>query len=241
VFLCSSDNRADVLLRTLPSYLKFWPDNPYRFYVGCNSERELPSRFTVLPARPSEWRQEFLEQLDQMPEERLILFLDDYLLLAPVDQGRVAGCVAAAEGHRLPYLRLLPLRKSVFRRISASISRTAPADIEPIPENRPFISGLQVAVWDKAYLCAMLKTPGSIWEFEHRQMAGRAHCAITRSPPIAYSHLVEKGRWLPYAPRLLMSAGFATDLGARPKWPAWMHLRLFWDELRFQIQGYANH
>jgi hypothetical protein len=96
-------------------------------------------------------------------------------------------------------------------------------------------------VWDKAHLSHLLQHRGSIWNFEHHRISGVSHFAITAPPPIVYSHLVEKGRWLPYAKRLLRRAGFPSDLGSRQSWPYWMHLRLIWDELRFHMLGYANH
>jgi hypothetical protein len=87
----------------------------------------------------------------------------------------------------------------------------------------------------------LLESGGSIWEFEHQKKAGVTHFAITERPPIRYSHLVEKGRWQPYADTLLNNAGLAADLGSRPRWSKWMNMRLMLDKVRFHVFGYSNH
>ena len=87
----------------------------------------------------------------------------------------------------------------------------------------------------------MLDAPGSIWDFEHQRVDGARHFAIANRPPIRYQHLVEKGRWQPYAKRLLRNAGLSDDLGSRPVWPAWAYGRVWLDELRFFFHGIANH
>src|ERR1700742_4474149 len=85
VFICSSDNRLDVLERVLPSLAKFWPDCPYPIYVGLNSQRMLAPNITTLLAPPSEWRKECLEQLAQIRERQLLVVLDDFLFQQSVD------------------------------------------------------------------------------------------------------------------------------------------------------------
>jgi hypothetical protein len=239
VFICSSDDRLDILDRVLPSVLKYWPDCPYPLYVGLNTENKTWPRVSSLVAQPSEWRIEVMKQVSQIPETHLILLLDDYLLLSAVDQLRLAKLVTRAVSSKLPYLRLLPLRRSLGQLLIRS--RIRPTDgIESIHSRRPFYSGLQIAIWDKQHLLSLLESPGSIWDFEHQQ-PGVPHYVITEDAPISYRHLVEKGRWLPYAESLLRVTGLSPDLGSRPSWPSWMNMRLWMDEARFLLLGYANH
>ena len=96
VFICSSDNRRDVLDRVLPSIAKFWPDRPYPLYVGLNSlNRPLPIG-TPLLAPPSQWHHECSLQLAQIAADYVIVVLDDYLIRTPVDQARLAELVEDA-------------------------------------------------------------------------------------------------------------------------------------------------
>lgn len=240
VFICSSDNRRDVLDSILPSILKFWPQCPYPIYVGLNSEaRPLPVGTPVL-APPSEWHLECAQQLRQVEAEHLILMLDDFLIGAPVDQHRLTHLTQEALALDLGYLRLVPLGRSLPARLTGWRPPEIKPGIEQIRARRPFYSGLQVAVWKKQYLASLLQKPQSIWEFEHQYIPGSVHCAIKERPPIVYRHLVERGRWLPDARSLLRRAGLPAELGTRPSWPKSRYARLFLDQIRWVTLGYST-
>jgi hypothetical protein len=241
VLVCSSDSRMDILDRVLPSIIKYWPDCPYPIYVGLNAPNEKWPNITTLVAQPSGWRQESLQQLAQLSETHLIVILDDFLFQEPADQTRISVLVAQAVCSDLPYLRLLPLGRSLRERLWNLIHRRSSAGVRSISERRPFYSALQIAFWNKAHFASLLELQGSIWDFEHQKRADVAHYAITDRPPIVYRHLVEKGRWLPNARSLLRIAGLSSDLGVRPIWTKWMNFRLLLDGMRFLVFGYANH
>jgi len=240
VFVCSSDNRLDILDRTLPSVQKFWPECRYPIYVGLNSfHRTLPVG-TPLIAAPSEWRREFGQQLRQIDPDFVIVLLDDFLIQAPVNDARLAHLCEMAVRMNLDYLRLVPLGRSLLARATGRQPVEAGPGIQRVRECHPFYSALQIAIWRKRHLLTMLEQPLSIWEFERQCIRDASHCAIKDNPPIAYRHLVEKGRWLPYAGSLLRRAGFAPELGDRPAWPATRYGQLFLDQLRWVVLGYAT-
>jgi hypothetical protein len=241
VLICSSDNRRDVLDRVLPSITKYWPNCPYPLYVGLNSNAQLGSKFEVLVAKPSEWRTECMAQIAQIPATHVIVVLDDFLFQQPVDQARLADLLSVVSSSNLACLRLLPVGVSLWQRLAGLIQRRRTDDIQEVKEGRPFYSSLQIAAWSKAHFLSLLELPGSIWDFEHLQRPGISHYTIARSPPIVYTHLVERGRWLPYAKSLLERAGLPADLGARQTWSSWKYLRLAFDAIRFWIFGYANY
>jgi hypothetical protein len=239
VVICSSDNRLDILERVLPSLLKFWPDCPYTIYVGLNSNREVATNIKTLLARPSEWRRECLEQVAQISETHVIVILDDFLFQRPVDQQRMAELIDATLRSNISYLRLMPFGKPLLKQLFGMIRRRSQTGIQVINEDRPFYSGLQIALWDKRHFMSLLELEGSIWDFEHQKVHGVAHYIVTGTPPIHYTHLVEKGRWLPYALLLLSRAGFPTNLGARQVWSRWIHIRFALDHLRMFLLGDA--
>jgi hypothetical protein len=239
VFVCSSDSRRDILERVLPSIFKYWPTCPYPIYVGVNTHCGISPRITLLVAQPSEWRRECLEQVAQLPETHLIIVLDDFLFQKPVDQIRLSKLVSQAITLDLQYLRLLPVGQSLMQRLTRLLRARPSVGIRAIRDRQRFYSGLQIAIWNKLHFVSLLELEGSIWDFEHQQRPGARHYAITNYPPITYRHLVEKGRWLPYAKSLLDRAGLSTDLGVRPMWSKWMNLLLLLDEVRFYVLGYA--
>lgn len=240
VFICSSDNRRDVLDSILPSVRKFWPDCPYPIYVGLNSVGRPLSIGTPVLAPASTWHHECAQQLSQLDEDRLILLLDDFLIGARVNQHRLTHLVEDALALDLGYLRLVPLGRSLPARLMGWRPPEINYGIERIRPRRPFYSGLQIAVWNKQYLWSLLEKPQSIWEFEHHYAPGSVHGAIKERPPILYRHLVERGRWLPDARSLLRRAGLPAELGTRPVWPKSRYARLFMDQVRWVTLGYST-
>src|SRR5579862_1924217 len=147
VFVCSSDSRRDVLDSVLPSLVKYWPDCPYPVYVGLNSPAPLPPGIVPVVAPASQWCSETRIQLQQIAADYLVVILDDFLIGAPVKQARVAGLTALAVSRRLPYLRLVPLGRSLLERISGGGESNA--QITRIRSDHPFHAALQIAVWRK--------------------------------------------------------------------------------------------
>lgn len=240
VFICSSDSRRDVLDRILPSVVKFWPACPYPIYVGLNThDRPLPIGTPAL-APALGWHRECALQLAQITENYLIVLLDDFLLGASVNQERLAEIVENVVTLDLAYLRLVPLGRSLPARLAGWRLPQIKPGIEQMPSGHPFYSGLQIAVWRRTHLQAMLEKPQSIWEFESYCMPQSSHCVVRDRPPISYRHLVERGRWLPDARLLLRQAGLSTDLGHRPVWPKSRYIRLFLDQVRWVTLGYAT-
>lgn len=240
VFICSSDSRRDVLSRVLPSVLRFWTDRTYPLYVGMSSPLSLPGDVKPIYAPASDWRGEFTRQLAQIPQDYIVLLLDDFLVHAPVDQVRMSQLVSTAIDGDFQYLRLVPLGRSLASRITGRRPAQLLPGIEEIPSHHPFFCGLQAAIWHKRYLLSLLEAEQSIWEFERRSISGSRHYAINTSAPIRYRHLVERGRWLPYARSLLQRAGLPDDLGDRMIWPRSRYGRLLLDQLSWVIVGHST-
>jgi hypothetical protein len=238
VFVCSSDSRRDVLDSVLPSLAKFWPDCPYPVYVGLNSPAVLLPGFMPVVAPASAWCRETCLQLQQTAADYLIVILDDFLIGAPVKQARVASLAVLAASRRLPYLRLLPLGRSLLERLSGG--GESEAQITRIRVNHPFYAALQIAIWRKDHLLAMLAKGCTIWEFEHERIAERVHHAIVADPPIIYRHVVEKGRWLPDARFVFGRAGLVFRAGNRAVWSRWRYLRLMIERIRWLLLGYST-
>jgi hypothetical protein len=241
VFVCSSDSRLDILERVFPSVLRHWTDCPYKIYVGLNSACARWPGVTVLEAPAADWREECLIQLAQVRESHLIVILDDFLFQRPVDQALVSRFASQALTLRIPYLRLLPLGKSVVQRLGFAAPHALADGIVEIAPTRPFYSSLQIGVWEKSHFIKMLNQGGSIWDFEHLGLPDARHYAITGTAPIVYRHLVEKGRWLPNAVDKMLAAGVPPDLGSRASWTRWRWLKLLLDELKYYVFGYAIH
>lgn len=244
VFVASSDNTADVLRQVGPSWLKFWPDCPYPIYVGLNSPMaDLPPRFQPIYAPKAGWRDEVRAQIAQLPNalSHIVLVLDDFLFLGPVDQARLGQLAARAMDAPLPYLRLIPQQRAWLpRQIEGLRQRMGQLPLyERIGQDMPYYSSLQIALWQKTHLLAMLALPGNIWDFENQRISKVQHYAVYGAPVIRYVHVVEKGKWGHYAPGLFQQIGLPLAMGQRTQHSAGMHRTMWLNRMKFEVYGYA--
>ena len=167
----------------------------------------------------------------------VLLMLDDFLVLAPVDTARAVSLINEAAHRHLPYLRLKPVERSIAGTIIGKL-RTG-AGIAALKSSEPYYASLQLALWRREHLLTMLSQPGSIWDFEYQRLPTQTHYAVTRTGPIRYLHVVEKGKWMSYAAKLFSRAGVPYEPGLRPIWGRrYMVLHMI-RKMRFALFGYS--
>ena len=242
VVISSSDNTRDVFMQTSPSFERFWPDCSYPIYVGMNTpvSDKVSERFTFVYADVSNWRVELRQQLAQIQERYLILFLDDFVLLEEVDTKALSSIIQYGMKHKIPYLRLVPVSRAwIPRKIYQIFHAISHCQVERIPLTQPYYSSLQVALWRKDHLMSCLTYEGSIWDFEHQRIPGINHYAVVK-PLIRYVHVVEKGKWQPYARTIINRVSGRFHPGKRQELGLASYLRWYWAKFRFAMIGYIG-
>lgn len=246
ILISSSDNTWDVARQTLYSFLTYWPNCPFPIFVGLNSPNQELIEINYHPvfAEVSGWRQELHAQVASLPEQYgyILLFLDDFVLLSPVDEKKLLQLVNEALSNEWAYLRFkqllgawLPL---LARRIKDKIKNQLYCEI---PQNAPYFSSLQVALWERAHLLNMLNLPGSIWDFERQAIPNVQHYAICCKSPIDYIHVVERGQWQPYAKRVLSQCGVKFDPGSRIVRGIGSEINRLIYKIKFALFGYTGY
>lgn len=242
VLLCSSDNTFDVGVQIAAAFDRHWPECPYPRFVLTTSlkgEWPLPGWSRLVGGAPRGWAGELQNGLNALPAHvrHILLVLDDFLVLSPVDDDLARRLIGHAERLELPYLRLIPVARSIAGTLGRRLCMRS--EIVALKESEFYYSSLQLAVWHRDHLRGLLAESGSIWDFEHLRPTDAIHYAVARSGPISYVHVVERGRWLPYAARAFRKAGVSFDPGARPSWGlryAIAHLRR---KMLFALFGYS--
>jgi hypothetical protein len=241
IFVSSSDRTRDVFDQVFVHFGHNWPDCPSTCFVGLTTPPRTPviGGFTVITAdSESGWRQELTEQLSKLPVafDRVLLLLDDFLLLEKVDTPGFEALVGQAREHDMAYLKMKPLDRSWIGNFLSGLSAPTEA-VEELQPDQPYYSSLQAALWKKDHLLWCLAQPGSIWQFEH--LVPQGHWAV-RKAALPYRHVVEKGRWMADTPALFRSIGQAFDPGTRASWPWSAGLRWQIDRLKFGLIGYGG-
>lgn len=212
VLVVSCDRYADLWRPFFQLFWRRWPDaGPV--YLGSNVATSDDPR--VLPLRVGEdvtWAASLRSMLDRIPGDYVILMLEDFLLMRPVDNQRIERLADIAIVERLGCLRLY----SIF----------PPAnDVPSYPELGSFVPGdswritAQAAIWRIATLRALLVPGFSAWDFElvGSQMSDFMTDRIwgVKEPALVYDHAVEKGRWRPQGLAICRDAGIEVDLARR--------------------------
>lgn len=242
VLFASSDNTIDVGLQVAAAFDHMWPDCPYpRFALTTTAQRpwSIAGWNHLVAGQTLGWRDEFRLGLLALPAyaRHVLLVLDDFLVLAPVDTARAISLIKEAESRDLPYLRLKPVERSIAGKLICKL-KTKPG-IAALKSSEPYYASLQLAVWRRKHLLTMLSQPGSIWDFEHQRIGTQTHYAVTRKGPIRYVHVVEKGKWMPHAAKLFSQAGVPFDRGRRPAWGRGYMVLHMMRKMRFALFGYS--
>ena len=246
ILISSSDNTWDVVRQTIRSFLTYWPNCPFPIFVGLNSSKQelIETGYHQVFAEVGGWRQELHTQVASLPAEysHILLFLDDFVLLRPVNEEKILQMIDEALSKQWAYLRfkrLLGAWLPFF--VRQTMDRISNKSFCEIPQNAPYFSSLQVALWERTHLLNMLNLPGSIWDFERQIIPQVKHYAICFKSPIDYIHVVERGQWQPYAKRVLRQCGVKFDPGTRLVRGIGSEINRWISKIKFALVGYTGY
>lgn len=241
VFVSSSDNTYDVFQVISTSLVKAFGGDSVNYYVGLN-KHTAPSPFFTIKSPVQGWKDELLYQINQLPPDvdYLILMLDDFFFHEKVEIEKVNNFYDFVVKNKIDYLRLVPLQRSFLIRLikSTFIKYISKSGVEKIQQNEPYYSSLQASIWRRSYLEELLNNNVSIWGFEHLVLDDRLHYAVCTAGLMNYEHLVEKGKWLNHAQKLLPLVDKAYFL-KRGYDSRFLYKYKFFRHIKFNIYGYS--
>ncbi len=226
VLVASADDRRDIFDTCFAHSDRIWAACPWPRYVGLNTPGPDLYGFKVIAAPPRPWCAQVAAYIDALPQEidRILLMVEDTLFLEPVDIARVPEIHAS-------YLRLVPLRRNWFARYFDGTESP-----RLIPDNEPYYSATEMAIWERQYLRLMLTLPNDAWSFEHI-VTSKEHFAV-REPAFNQHQIVSRGRWSLDAPRLLAQVGLSIK-GDRPFQTAASRWRGIAQNVNFALFGFT--
>jgi hypothetical protein len=218
LLVVSCDKYADLWPPFFALLAKRWPDCPFPIWLGTNTIRyEHPQVRTALIGEDVSWASGIRNMLEQLGSEHVLVFLEDFLLEAPVDTAAVVRLVDIARRERIGCLRLVAHLPLAFPPSGALAGHPDLGELVKGEVNRVT---LQVAVWHVETLMRLLVPGATPWEFE---MIGSALSERLPDPfwsvletVIRYQQVIEKGKWTPSGLRLCADAGVQIDTAARP-------------------------
>lgn len=188
---CDRYNLAWGVLRH--SFRKYWPGLSYLGNLGYRTyciSNGLDSPFDeTLKVVDDSWSGCVLDALEMVPEEVIILFLDDYWFLELADSVLISKAVDFVSCGGGLQVRVTPSE-----------------EVEPfndwlnhIRDDAFYIASAQIGVWSKDYLKTFLVRGESIWDFEDRGSKRRTSCLnfSLKVPAVkVFSQaIIRKGKW----------------------------------------------
>jgi hypothetical protein len=214
ILVPSCDGYRDLWPVFLAFFRRAWPDCPYPIYLGSNmlSCSEHPAQPLAI-GKDEGWSISTRRMLEKLDYEYVLVLLEDFLLLSPVDSTLLARHLVTLHELGGAYLRLRPFPPPDYHLARYPL----------VGENAigaPYRASLQAAFWRKSALLEMLVDGESAWQFEifgARRSDMRADGFYsTWAHALDFYAAVTMGKWIPYGVALCREHGIVADLTARP-------------------------
>jgi len=160
VLIPSHDKFSDTWPYFFKLFFKYWPEVSQTVYLLSNAERYADPRIVpILVGEEISWSHNIQIALQTIPEDYVLIILEDFPLTGPVDQNLLQELFQLMKAEQAGYLRLManppPDRPCLNHQ-----------NIGFIEKGSNYRTSLQVAIWKKSFLNEILVPGESPWQFE---------------------------------------------------------------------------
>jgi hypothetical protein len=218
VLVVSCDRYSDLWGPFFKLFKRFWPDCPFKVYLLSNTLKpDLAGVRNLSTGEDISWSDNLLKALKDVPEEYVLLFIDDLFLYRQVDTKEVLRLFEWILYHGPNCVRMncyadnLPVANLPDKRFSSLVGIVSPGCNYRV--------STVLTVWKKEFLTSLLKAGESAWEFEANGSARSVHSDGFYSTWKNYFPVVNsviRGKWRMEAIRKIESLGIEFDKGRRP-------------------------
>jgi hypothetical protein len=226
VLVVSCDAYKDLWRPFFGCLFKYWPDCPYPIYLGSNqAEYTDPRVKAILVGRDKGYSTNLLSMLAQVEQPWVILWIEDFILTAPIDTARLSRLMNEVQSRGAGYLK--PVASFPY-----AYSKNKTDEIGILPKGIKYRVNIGITLFRKDILVSLLRAGESAWDIEYRG-ASRSentpeefyalNANIKSNPPISYINAVGKGKWIRNSTPFLKREGFGDCIPNRKTQP----LRLY--------------
>lgn len=176
---------------------KYWPDCPFDKFLVSNHLDVSDKSVTVVKIGDDKSYSDNLRiALEQIDYEWIILWLDDVFISDNVQTERLIHILTHVKQSGAVYLKLAADMPMAYLPDPGE-------EVGPLPKGIKYRSAIGCTLYKKNTLLKLLTPKASAWDLDRSTIADglpEPFYALTPSaslnPPIKYSHLLIKGRWL---------------------------------------------
>lgn len=213
ILVASCDKYSDLWEPFFKLFHRHWSDCPFPVFLGTNYEFYDGDKVSCIRVGDDvSWADNLHGMLDHIPFRRIILFLEDFLMVHRVDTKAIQDLLGVANEEDLACLRLYP-HPPPSRRL-----RGRPG-LGEIRRGDDYRVSTQVAIWHADALRSLAWPGFNAWDFEiigslaSNEMSARFWGVY--EPVIDYRNGVWRGRWLPEGLEVCSQARIDVDLQSR--------------------------
>lgn len=225
VLISSCDKFSDLWDENIKAYRKYWMHNACSTYLVTDNATSWAASDVqvVVAAGQNDFPLRIKYALASITTPYVLLTLDDYFLIDPVESDKIAYLLERMEREHIQYM-------SLYNRRVTRKSQYRPLDeLYPIDLEKKYAITLYPAIWDVDFLKKTIREDLSPWQYEVSltQSAIREHanCQASLAGTFNILDVVRKGKVLHKAQRYFRKHGI--DIGDRPSISYWTEMKLW--------------
>jgi hypothetical protein len=229
LLVLSCDKYADIWPPFFDFLFKFWNDCPYPIYLGSNEKLYNDERVKTICSGPArDWSNDTLSILKQIPEQNVIILLEDYFVYAHPDQLLLDRCIALLEKMNGTFLRLACFPSDHFEDYAYDVVAEQPEFVLTRKEARYRVN-LQAGIWNRLKLMELIVPGESPWAFEtegtkRSREGSEVYLGVRETNGLRYVHgpilylctALSRGVWMRDAIDLCKEHDIKLDIESRP-------------------------
>jgi hypothetical protein len=195
---------------------KYWPERSFDVYLMTNfADFEWPGVRVIKVGQDVSYSDNLRKAVAQIPEEWILIWLEDLLISSPVNSDRVISIIRAGQRRGAGYVKLsceMPL----------SYDSASTDELGPLPKGIRYRAAIGATLYHRSTLLRLLTPGASAWQLDKSNACDELpeeFLALTvesaKRPPAPYVNSLVKGRWSFSAVSFLRSEGLAAHLGNR--------------------------
>lgn len=198
ILVVSCDRYSDLWKPFFDCFAKYWPDCPFRKYLGCNNlDFEYPDLAVLKIGEDRSYSDNLVAMLDQIPEEWVICWVEDRIISGAVSTADVLALIRRAQQDGVSFLKLLPEHPLAYD--------VAGRDCGPVPPGTAYRVSFTVGLWRKSALRALVRPGETAWDLEKMgsKRSATSPCGywalglgFKSAPPIPHEHVIIRGKMM---------------------------------------------
>jgi len=210
IIIPSCDKYQDVWKPLFFSINKYWPDCEFKIYLVTNFLKPKIDNVSIINAGEDiSWSSNLKKALEQIPEDRVFLWIDDLLIYKKVDNERVKKIIEELFSFGGKYICLNGL-PSPDKKINGYFGEVLPGSLYRV--------STVFSCWEKYMLNNILLEAESAWQFEIdgsvRSDVYDGFFVTNKREIYSYNSII-KGRWRRDVIKIFKKDGFLIDTSFR--------------------------